>query len=87
LGKNHKDYNTRVSKLTKDIKKHTNVQNKNNKTLRGTYNTNKRLAKSEKELNNIRKKKTKELKANSDAMKKDAKTTETSSNAVKDLGK
>jgi ABC-type taurine transport system substrate-binding protein len=59
LNKNSAEYKKRTADLVKDIKKHTNVQDKNNKTLKGSYNANKRLMKSEEELNKTRKQKRK----------------------------
>ena len=84
--KSAKEYTARTQALVRDIKKHTNIQDKNTKTLRGTYNANKRLSKSESELTKIRKDKRKMLTDEHKEMVKGAEAAETQETMVKELG-
>ena len=85
LGKNHKDYSKRVGDLTKDIKKHTNVQDKNNKTLRNSYNVNKKMIKSQKDLDQIQENLTKDMKKQQGILAESADVTETSETNINNL--
>lgn len=85
LGKNHKDYSARVAALTRDIKKHTDVQNKNNKTLRTSYNANKKMIKTQKDLDKTQENVTKDMKKQQTVLTESAEATETSETNVNKL--
>lgn len=86
LTKGSAEYNKRVAALTKNIKKHMNVGDKNNKSLRTTYTRNKNLIKTSKQLAAERKKLTSSAKKEHATMVDGAKAAETSGTAVRSLG-